>query len=477
VISTSREHGRSAAVLAVVSGAIFLDALDLSITQVALPHIQRSLDVSTVSLPWIAAGYVVTYGGFLLLGGRLADLLGRQRVFVAGVSIFGVGTVVAGLAPSSAALIAARAVQGIGAALTVPAGVALLAATFAEGAPRNRAFATFAAAASSGFAGGLVLGGALTEGLSWRWIFLAKVPILAVMLIAAVATIARDRPDRHATWRQLDLPGAITGTAAVILLAYGLTELGAPDPAFASLAIPLAASLVTLAAFAIVEARAAMPLLPGRLLRTRVAVVSDAVALTVLAAPFGVAFIATSYMQSVEGHSAWGTALVLLPGAILSALMGRFAAGPLLGRYGIRAVYAGGLGTVAAGDAVLLALAHGREWLPAVAALVSLGLGMGTAYPAATVGGVSTVHADDQGGAAGLNNTALQIGGGLGLAIVAAVVGARLDGSPVYAADADRALDALRLGAAAATAIPLLGAIAAAVGLAQERSTSPARRP
>lgn len=463
----SCEHRPPAAVLAVVSGAIFLDALDLSITQVALPDIQRSLDISTAALPWIAAGYVVSYGGFLLLGGRLADLLGRQRMFVAGVATFGTASVAAGLAPSSGALIVARAVQGIGAALTVPAGVALLAATFPEGAPRNRAFATFAAAGSSGFAAGLVLGGALTEGLSWRWIFLAKVPIVAAMLIVTAGMIARDRPDQAATWRRLDLPGAITGTAAALLLTYGLTTLGAPHTRFRDVGIPLAASMVTFAAFTIVERHATMPLLPARLLRNRAAVVSDAVGLTVLAAPFGVAFIVTGYMQSVERHGAWETALVLLPGAMLSALTGRFLAGPLLGRFGVRAIYAGGLFTVSAGDAILLALTPGAEWLPAFAALVSLGLGMGVAYPAATVGGVSTVHPDDHGSAAGLNNTALQIGGGLGLAIVAALISARLNGAPIYAADADRALDALRLGATAATAIPLLGAIAAAAGLAR----------
>jgi MFS family permease len=462
----SHRDGRATALLAVVSAAIFVDALDLSITQVALPDIQRSLDVSGTALPWIAAAYVVTYGGFLLLGGRLADLLGRRRIFIAGVTIFGAASAAAGLAETSGTLIVARAVQGVGAALTVPAGVALLAATFAEGERRNRAFATFAAAGSSGFAAGLVLGGALTEGLSWRWIFLAKVPVVALMLIAAMRAIVRDKTEQPATWRQMALPGAITGTAAASLLAYGLTKLGAPDPDLLDVAVPLVASALLLAVFAVVEARTALPLLPSRLLRARVAVVSDAVALCVLAAPFGVAFIATNYMQSVEGHTAWGTALVLLPGAILSAVMGRFAAGPLLSRFGVRAVYAVGLTVVAAGDAILLALSHGSAWLLAVAALISLGLGMGVTYPAATVGGVSAVHPEDQGSAAGLNNTALQIGGGLGLAIVAAAIGAHLDGAAVIAVDGERALDALRIGAAAATVIPLLGAIAVAIGLA-----------
>jgi MFS family permease len=202
--------------LAVVSAAIFFDALDLSITQIALPSIQASLRVATSTLPWVATAYVVTYGGFLLLGGRASDLLGARRVFLTGLTVFGAASLVCGLAGSAVVLLLARAVQGVGAALTVPAAVAILAMTFVDERARTKAFGVFAAAAASGFSAGLVLGGLLTSGLSWRWIFLTKVPAVALTLLAALPAIPSSGPRRRRGG--YDAAGGLVATGGAVLL-------------------------------------------------------------------------------------------------------------------------------------------------------------------------------------------------------------------------------------------------------------------
>jgi len=449
--------------LAVVCATIFFDALDLSITQIALPSIQDGLGISTSALPWVATAYVVTYGGFLLLGGRAGDLLGARPVFLTGLAIFGAASLVCGLAGNGGVLLGARAAQGVGAALTVPTAVAMLAAAFPEGPARNRAFATFTAAAGSGFSAGLVLGGLITDGLSWRWIFLAKVPLVAVTLIAALRAVPRSRTRRRGGY---DVAGALTVTAGAVLLLYGITQAGNPAAGTAATAVPLVFAAALLAAFVFIETRSRSPLLPLRVVRIRAVAAADAAALAVLAAPFGVSFVVTLYLQDVLHHSPMRAALTLLPGSIVSALVGRYAAPRALDRFGLRTVYTTALVIVALGNAPLIALGPNRaDWLIVVATMVSFGVGMGLAYPAATVGGVTHTDPADHGTAAGLNNTALQIGGGIGLAAVAAAVTVGLHGQTAGAADPDVALHAVRLGALAATLIPLAGAAIALLGL------------
>jgi MFS family permease len=450
--------------LAVVSAAIFFDALDLSITQIALPAIQASLRVATSTLPWVAAAYVVTYGGFLLLGGRASDLLGARWIFLAGLTVFGAASLACGLAGSAAVLLVARAVQGVGAALTVPAAVAILATAFVDRRARTRAFGVFAAAAASGFSAGLVLGGLLTSGLSWRWIFLAKVPAVALTLLAALPAIPSSGSRRRRGG--YDLAGGLVITSGAVLLTYGVTRAGIPRAPTAGIAVPLSAGVALLATFFLIERHTRAPLLPARLLRSRTLATADAAALTVLAAPFGVSFVVTLYLQDVLQRSAWATALTLLPGSVLCVLVSRYLAPVLLDRLGLRAVYAGGLSLVGAGDALLLALASSTAvWVVLAATLVSFGLGMGLAYPAATLGGVAGAEADDRGAAAGLSNTALQIGGAIGLAVVAAAVSLGLHGGTAASVGAGQAERAARYGALAATVLPLVGAAVVLVGL------------
>jgi MFS family permease len=357
--------------------------------------------------------------------------------------------------------VGARCVQGIGAALTVPAAVSIIATTFPEGAARNRALGVFAASGSAGFSVGLVLGGVLTDLLGWRWIFLVKAPIVAAVLFAAVRTLPAD-PRARGGRRAVDLAGAVTGTAGVLLLVLAVSQ--AAEPAAGAL-LPLAAGVVAVAlliAFVVVERRAADPLIPRRLLANSTVRSADLASLTVLAAPFGFSFVATLYLQDVLGWRPLGAGLALLPGAVLSIVVSRWVAPRLVDRCGLRTAGVTGLVLVAIGFALLLRLGPGAGYatglLPAV--IVCFGLGMGVAYPVFTIAAVSGVDVAEQGVAAGVQSTALQVGGGLGLALVsgAVAVGVGPDqGAP--------SIDALHLGAVVGTLLPLLGAAVAAVGL------------
>jgi EmrB/QacA subfamily drug resistance transporter len=453
---------RSRLALAVVSAAILLDALDLSITQVALPSIQHDLRLSPSALQWVANAYVLTYGGFLLLGGRAADLLGRRAVFLAGLATFGAMSLACGLAPSSGMLVVARGLQGVGAALTVPAAVSIIATTFAEGEERNRALGVFAASASAGFSVGLVLGGVLTDALSWRWIFLVKVPVVLLVALVALRVVGKGRAPAAAR-RSYDVAGAVMSASGLLLLVFVITQLARRTVAVGALAAAGLVALALLAGFVINERRARDPLLPLGLFRLRTLRAADLASLTVLAAPFGFAYVTTLYMQDVQGHSALATGLALLPGAVLSALVSRYVAPWLVERVGLRSTATAGLAIVAVGFALLLRTdvrtTYEAVLLPA--SIVCLGLGMGVAYPVFTIGAVSGVSDRQQGVAAGIQNTALQVGGGLGLALVSAAVAGTLGTRP----DAAAYVDALHVGALVGVVLPVLGAVTAFVGL------------
>jgi EmrB/QacA subfamily drug resistance transporter len=373
---------RSRLALAAVSAAILLDALDLSITQVALPSIQHDLRLSASALQWVANAYVLTYGGFLLLGGRAADLLGRRRVFVAGLLTFGAMSLACGLAPSSTPLVVARGLQGVGAALTVPAAVSIIATTFAEGQERNRALGVFAASASAGFSVGLVLGGVLTDALSWRWIFLVKVPVVLLVALLALRVVAEGRAPAAAR-RSYDVAGAILSVSGLLLLVFVITQIARRTVAVGALVAAGLLALALLAGFVVNERRARDPLLPLGLFRLRTLRAADLASLTVLAAPFGFAYVTTLYMQDVQGHSALATGLALLPGAVLSALVSRYVAPWLVERVGLRPTATVGLTVVAVGFALLLRtdVRTSYEAVMLPASVVCLGLGMGVSYP------------------------------------------------------------------------------------------------
>jgi EmrB/QacA subfamily drug resistance transporter len=404
---------------------------------------------------------VLTYGGFLLLGGRAADLLGRRRVFVAGLATFGAMSLACGLAPSSVPLVVARGLQGVGAALTVPAAVSIIATTFAEGQERNRALGVFAASASAGFSVGLVLGGVLTDALSWRWIFLVKVPVVALVVLLSLRVVAEGRTP--SARRSYDVAGALMSVGGLLLLVFVITQLARRTVAAGVLVAAGVVAAALLVGFVLNERRASDPLLPLDIFRLRTLRASDLASLTVLAAPFGFAYVTTLYMQDVQGHSALATGLALLPGAVLSALVSRYAAPWLVERIGLRTVATAGMALVAVGFALLLRTdVHATyEAVMLPASIVCLGLGMGISYPVFTIGAVSGVPDRQQGVAAGIQSTALQVGGGLGLALVSAAVAGALGAHP----DPATYVDALHVGALVGAALPVLGAAVALVGL------------
>ena len=454
-------------VLAVACATILLDALDLSITQVALPQIRADLQVPEVLAPWVVNAYVLTYGGLLLFGGRAADLVGRRPVLVTGLVLFGTGSLVCGFSPHIGLLIAGRAVQGVGAALTVPAAVALIAATFPQGPPRERAMGVFAAFAGAGFSLGLVLGGALTGTFGWPAIFLVKVPVVVLVVVAAVRAVppGAGAAAGPGSW---DVPGAVSGTVGLLLVVFAVTAASSPTPGPGVTVGAAVTGLALLACFLLVERRSTAPLLPLRLFGNRVVAAADLASLTVLAAPFGVAYLTSTYLQTVQGWSPLRTGLGLLPGAVLSAVVSRWVAPRLIARLGLRASGAVGLVVVAAGFAGLALVRPEPSYVAVVlpATVVCFGLGMGLTYPVFTVAAVTDVDEHSQGLAAGVQNTALQVGGGLGLAVVGAVVAA-------LAGTGD--LAALRGGALAGSALPLIGAVLTVALLKPAAGPRPAR--
>lgn len=457
-------------VLAVLCMTILLDALDLSITQVALPSIGTDLGVSATALPWVANAYVLMYGGLLLLGGRLSDLLGRRRVFLLGLGLFGIMSLVCGLAGHPALLIGARAAQGVGAALTVPAAVAILAGTFSQGPERNRALGVFAAFAGTGFSVGLVAGGALTGALGWPWIFLVKVPVVAAVIALSLIVVKPTPPSDRG--RSFDVVGAVTSTAGLLLLALAITLLAAGSRSLLPAVLTAAVAAALLTGFWWVERHARDPLLPLQLLSNRTVRVADAVSLTVLAAPFGFAYLASTYLQDVAGYSPLRTGLAVLPGSVLSAIISSRIAPLLVKRYGLRSCGSASLAVVAAGFAMLALVGEQPSYLTAVlpACVICFGLGMGVAYPVFTIAALTDVEEDEQGLAAGVQNAALQIGGGLGLAVVSSAVN-------VFAGSSNPTphalVDAVQVGALVGAALPLIGSAASLAFLPSSRPTQP----
>ncbi|WP_019629325.1 MFS transporter [Actinomadura atramentaria] len=411
-------HATSWLVLA--CAAQFMVVLDVSVVNVALPAIRTSLDVPADRLPWVAGAYTLAFAGFLLPGGRLADLYGVRRVFVAGLALFTLPSLVGGLAGGPAWLIAARAAQGLGAAVLAPATLTVLTTTFAAGPARTRALAVWTAVGLVGGAAGNLLGGVLTVALSWRWILLVNVPLGAVAAVLAVRLPARRGGGRPGG---LDLPGAVTATAGLALLAYGVR--GGPAAARA-----LTAAAVLITAFALIEARAARePLLPPRLLRVRSVAVGNAVML-LTGACFQVPmwYFLTLYMQDVLHYSALRTGFGFLPHTLLTVLVGLRATPRLMERVDGRTLVIAGALLAAAGFA-WQARSGGGYLSGVLGPAVPMSLGGGLLTTPLTAIAAAGVEERDAGAASGLLNTAKQVGGALGLAVLTAVPAAATPGT------------------------------------------------
>ena len=405
-------------VLALLVVAQFMVVLDITIVNVALPSIGRALDFTPSGLSWVVTAYVLCSGGLLLVGGRAADLLGRRRGFLAGLLLFTAASLAAGLAPSAGALIAARAVQGTGAALLTPAALAILTSTYA-GAQRATALSVWGAVASGGVAVGVVVGGMLTTWLSWEWVFLVNVPVGAVAAALATRVIPRTAPLPGA--RSLDLRGGLAVVAGLVALVYACSGAAGHGWGSARTLGLLAVAAVLLATFLRVERRAAAPLLPPRVWRSGPLVAGAAMMLGATGILAGAFFLNSLYLQRVLGFSALHTGLAFLP-LVVAIALGVHATAHLVGHAGARILVAGGLALAAAG-ALLLALApdHARYVPDLLPGFLVLGLGVGMLFPAVSISAMSQVDHAHAGIASGLMSTAHEVGAALGVAVLSAI--------------------------------------------------------
>src|SRR5512146_1658941 len=412
-------------VLIVLGGALCLDALDVSMVGVALPSIRTALGLSTSSLQWIVSGYVLGYGGLLLLGGRAADLLGRRRVFLAALAVFALVSVFGGLVSSPGLLIAARFVKGVAAAFTAPASMSLLTTTFPEGPMRNRAFSVYTVFGASGFSLGLVLSGLLTE-ISWRWTLLVPAPVAVVVLAAAVWLIPRgahesrgDRGDRG-----FDVPGALAITAAMLLLVYTVVSAQQAGWGSARTVGSFVAVAVLLGVFTVIERRSRDPLVPFSIFSSRALLRANAGAVTLFGSYISFQFLVTQYLQTLSGWSALTTALAFLPAGVVVVLLSTRMAS-LLGRFGPAPLTAIAFSCLIIAYAVFLR-AGVRPDYPAVMlpATLLIGLAFGLGFSSLSVAATAGVPDAEQGLAASLFQTSFQVGGAVVLAVVTAVIDA-----------------------------------------------------
>jgi EmrB/QacA subfamily drug resistance transporter len=439
----TRSTDRRWSALGLIVVAQFMVILDVAIVNVALPSIQTDLDFSQTTLQWVISAYAIMFGGTLLLGGRLADLLGRRRLFLVGLGVFSLSSLLCGLAWSEASLITFRAVQGLGGALLAPAALSLLVTTFEDGRERNTALGIYGAASGSGAAAGVLLGGVLTSYLSWPWIFFINVPVgLAAMALAPVLLRESRAQLDH---RHFDFAGAATVTSGLMLLVYALTRASTDGWGTPQTLGLLAASAALVAAFVVIELRSRAPLLPLRIFRLPSLAAANATMAIVGGVTFAEFFVLSLYMQDVLEFSALQTGVGFVAFA-LTVVIASNVAQLIVGRIGVRAVLTGGLLASAVSLAVLTRLpVDGHYFWDLFPAYVVGGAGLAFAFVSITIAALAGVDRSDAGVASGLVNTSRQIGGAVGLAAVSAIAAAStsnyVDAHPGVSAASRVALD------------------------------------
>jgi EmrB/QacA subfamily drug resistance transporter len=413
--------------LALLCSAQFVVVLDASIVNVALPTIKEALGFSESGIAWVVNAYVLTFGGFLLLGGRLADLLGRRRIFMAGLVLFALASLAGGLATNSGQLIAARAVQGLGAAILSPAALSIVATTFKDGAERNRALGIWGAVAGSGGAAGVLLGGVLTEGLGWEWVLWVNVPIGILAAALAPTLIAETRAEGEP--RNFDVLGALTITLGLSAFVFALLD--AEDAGWGSAQTigTIIASVVLIAAFVAIERRSRAPLVPFSIFRLRTITGANVVGLLIGCSLFAMFFFISLYMQQVLGYSPIKAGLSYLPLAI-SIIISAGIASSLVTKVGFKPILALGMLLIAIGLVWFGQVSvHGSFLTDILGPSLFAAVGLGFAFVPVTIAAVSGVEDREQGLASGLINTSQQVGGALGLAILAAIANGIINGS------------------------------------------------
>jgi MFS family permease len=444
--------------LALVCGVLFLDGLDVSMVGVALPSIGSELGLEPSSLQWVVSAYILGYGGLLLLGGRAADLLGRRRVLLGGLTVFLVASFVGGLANDGTTLIATRFIKGAAAAFTAPAGLSIITSSFAEGPARNKALSIYAAVGASGWSLGLVFGGALTE-LGWRYTFFLPVPIALAILLLAPRYLPKDEPSEKVTRKRFDFAG--TGTLAIAMLGLVYTIVEAPDIGWGSAQtlISFAAVALLLTAFVRIEQRSDEPLIRLGILRSSALRRANFGAMALLGSWFGFQFIGTLYMQDLRGWSPIEMALAFLPAGLIVAY-GSTRMPALVNRIGTTLPIGAGLTSLALAYILFVNIGADSGYFSAMLPTFILsGIGFTLAFGPLTVAATSGVGNEEQGLASGLVYTSFQLGGAVGLAVATAVIDAGTAGSDAAPGSSAALLDGFQPGIIVSVVIAVIGAV------------------
>jgi EmrB/QacA subfamily drug resistance transporter len=472
-LSRAGRATRPGLILAIVLVSQLMVVLDASIVNIALPDMAVALNLSPTGLSWVINAYTLTFGGLLLLGARAGDILGRRRVFAAGIALFSLASLAGGFATTATELLAARAIQGIGAAIAAPSSLAILMTLFPGTRERTRALGWFAAVSVGGAAIGLIAGGMLTQWASWRWVMFVNVPIGVGLLVAIVLAL----PETGRNPGHVDIAGALTSTVGVTAVVYGLVRAASTSWTDVQTVVSLIAGVILLAAFVLVEARAASPITPLRLFANRNRSVSHLVRLLMVAGMFGMFFFLTQFVQEIFGYSPLRTGVAFLPLPITLFVVSQLTARVLATRFSGRTLMLVGLVLATLGLHQASLLDTHSSYLSLAAALVLFGLGAGLTFVPLTAMSLDGVRPADAGAASGLVNVSQQVGGAIGLAVLVTVFGhsASPDASSLSGAAVRAAQQSFVAGADRALVVASVLTAAAAV-LVAVLMRSPARR-
>jgi EmrB/QacA subfamily drug resistance transporter len=429
-------HTNRNAILALLAIAQLVIVLDFSIVQIALPTMRSELGISLADSQWIVSAYGLTFAGLLLLSGRMSDLYGRRKLFIAGLIVFALSSLAGGLAPSELVLITARAVQGIGAAMASATSLSLLIVSFSEGRERNRALSVFSAVQSAAFAAGVILGGVLTASLGWRSIFFINVPIGIGAALLTTRFIAESRGQNAS--KQLDLPGAVSVTVGLSLLVYALTVAASTSLLSVETLSLLGLSAVALAGFLVIESRSQHPLMPLSFLRRSTVFTANAISILLVSSMSSVIFLITIFLQQLQGFSALSAGLAFLPTAVVFLVGSGFLSARFATRFGMRPVMIGSMAVLTLGFLLLSRITLSTPFYTALLPwMLVASTGAAFGWTAFYIAGLSGAKQGEEGLASGIINTSTQMGGPIGLAIavtIASVVASRLAGTISIAA-------------------------------------------
>jgi MFS family permease len=404
-----------------IIAAFFMDVIDASIVQIALPTIEKDFVAPLADYQWVYGAYAITLAGFLMLMGRAGDTYGQKKIFLAGLAVFTVGSLVGGLAPSLLSLIASRAAQGIGAAMTTVTAFAIFIELFPEGPQRNRAFGVLTAVLSGGFIAGTIIGGSLTFVFGWRSVMFINVPIGVVTLLLCRRLLPGGAGRGN---QKLDMPGALSVTVGIILLVYALTNAAIVGLASELTVVPLGLAVIALATFLAIESRSNAPLMPLEFIRRGSVFTANLLALVLTSIVGGIAFIMTIYFQNILGYSAIGASLLILPPGLLWFAIGGWGASRFLNRFGARRTLLFSSAMMAIGTAMLTPLAVNGSYYALLPGLMVWALGASVGFPAVNIAALAGTKPGEEGLASGVVNTSFRIGFPVGLAVLLSVAGA-----------------------------------------------------